>query len=115
MEYIDDLYWFAENYVHEIEDSKGNGMHTKYVITQWTGLIDKNGMDIYEGDIVTGDSKGTLDIIVFGCGCFSLKYAIQQHEATYWGDEVEVKGNIFDNPKLLDEIPEERKLLGDYV
>ena len=68
---------------------------------QSTGLKDKNGREIFEGDIVTGDYQGTLDTVIFANGCFCLQRAMMNYEATWWGKEIEVKGNIYENPDLL--------------
>lgn len=74
---------------------------TGTILMQYTGLKDKNGKEIYEGDVVTGDLKGRLDVVVFDKGCFLLRDRVQHYEATYWGDEIEIKGNIYENPELI--------------
>ena len=112
MHYIDDLYWFEEEGVHEIEDGKAR-VHATYEIMQFTGLKDKNGRDVYEGDICRFREDnlddwdvrrveycGERDYPAFDfvpsvdCDSNGLSYAMAVCE-------IEVIGNIYENPELL--------------
>lgn len=66
-----------------------------------SGFETEDGTEVFEGDIVTGDSLGTKDNVVFSCGCFCLANAMMHYEATYWGSEITVVGNIFEGDKSL--------------
>lgn len=85
------------------------------VLMQYTGLKDKNGVEIYEGDILEveknedGTYKGTINGNTF-FGRFqgySSKIKVDgMHDINnirYWNNHVEVIGNIYENPDLLEE------------
>lgn len=75
-------------------------------VMQFTGLKDKNGKEIYEGDILKGDWAITDDIEVgaveFYGGAFRFKPAGLPIEFGYYRKECEVIGNIYENPDLID-------------
>lgn len=76
-------------------------------VGQYTGLKDKNGTRIFEGDIIENHDfnaeDGGYGVIEYDDGAFEINgngISATFHE-NYWGKQCEVVGNIYDNPELL--------------
>lgn len=70
-------------------------------IGQYTGLTDKNGKRIYEGDIVL--DCGEPCVIMFEDCCWKEFYKGDYWSFIYDDSIVEIIGNIHDNPELMQE------------
>ena len=80
----------------------------RFDLMQYTGLHDKNGKEIYEGDIwLMNGIKSQPMIVCFDNGKFISKstwgeYLKRDDGYTYWDFiDGEVIGNIYENPELL--------------
>lgn len=78
----------------------------EFIVMQYTQMKDKNGREIYEGDICQdyycGDHlyKSGAGEVVFDEGAFSVKEATELTSAEISNLEYRVIGNVYQNPEL---------------
>jgi len=95
--------------IFPLNDLEVSSIHASWQILgryEFTGLHDKQGKDIYEGDIIEGKLKnptvGTMGVIEYSVywgafgnsndGGFTMLFKIM---------DIEIVGNIYENPELL--------------
>nr|DAR78274.1 MAG TPA: YopX protein [Bacteriophage sp.] len=80
----------------------------RYIIEQSTGLKDKNGTEIYEGDVIKVERDGTIYRVEWIYSGFGLEPRYNSPFYPILGnvelrERIEVIGNIHENPELLEE------------
>ena len=88
-----------------------------FEVMQFTGIKDKNGKEVYEGDIVKHEVFGIKEITwgsSFDNDCLKGNAGFMYNKTMAFlhvndSQEIEVIGNIFDNPNLLNKPASERR------
>lgn len=107
-----DMEMIADPLVYDdvgINDNFENFKDDEYYLMQFTGLLDKEGKEIYEGDIVRYNMIDGEDIceVFWDVGTVKMKFRESEEWQGYSvnvedvSKRVEVIGNIYESPELL--------------
>lgn len=130
---LDEKEWMKyptqEDFISQKEDFNNIFDNENVVFQQFTGLKDKNGKEIYEGDIIIfmgkWDEKGNVlkpdyapyQIIWLGGGCHAQLIQPSSPRSFHIHNEIlfightdnKIIGNIFENPEIKNEILEKQR------
>lgn len=98
--------------IGELAPNENSSVDEDFVLMQYTELKDKNGKEIFEGDIIeVSYGRGK---VVFNAGCFMIEWIDDKesymellgmyHKTGEFGrprKDILIIGNVFDNPELL--------------
>lgn len=94
---------------YSTENGVGPVLDDDYIVEQYTGLKDKNGKEIYEGDRIKIEGSDTIYTVEYGRGVWVARFGdesgdniclyhyVQKDIVLY----AEVIGNIHENQELL--------------
>lgn len=102
----DGVKWIGCWYVSRDDDGDPTqelGQVNNPILMQFTGLKDKNGKEIYEGDIFQDEEDGSCEFVEWDneFGGWSTQAWYSVGEFAQAAERLEVIGNIYENPELL--------------
>lgn len=114
-EWVEGMYLYIKGHTYpSIFDMEGfSHIIITKTVGQFTGLLDKNGNKIFEGDIVRRFNSKEQEVMRYAvkwntdCCMFVLmsEYTyLGEYDSdftVFYGEDLEVVGNIHDNPELL--------------
>lgn len=110
---VSNIEWDIDGRIWVIADDGKNGielMDEEAHLMEYTGLHDKNGREIYEGDIVRtgtdniGDPDPMIGQVIMREGSWLIENEKMQEAIELFSEITsrEVIGNIFENPEMME-------------
>lgn len=115
-----ELHMWVNNIGMGKDNTLCKGTEKRFAVMQYIGLKDKNGNEIYEGDILCNDEYQTWEwrgVVKFSHGVFGAEWLLNvksQSMVGSWGQKHNLRkldddiierqiviGNIYENPELL--------------
>ena len=115
-EFVEDFFVSEDGKIYKKSTNTGYGIaisretSDKVILMQSTGLVDKNGKEIFEGDIL--DYKGRKALVRWhgSYASFIYRFVDEPHKRNAeWKPlylaymKCEIIGNIYENPELLED------------
>lgn len=101
MAYSDDVHFKTFGWWGVIVLNREPKTETGEIVMQYTGLKDKNGKEIYEGDVVKIRKKNWIGMKEVYWDEVTLRLAPATIRQTKESISIEILGNIYENPELL--------------
>ena len=100
---VDEIIWSLNGEIRSIsywesEVKKITFRSDECILMQYTGINDKNGKKIYQGDIIKEDSRGRQYEVIRvpgGWGIYIFYEGLSNRQTRSWAEDCEIVGNIF--------------------